>query len=333
MFTIGDFARHGRVSVRMLAPLRRNRAAPPGPGRPGQRLQVLRGRPARAAQPHHRAEKPRLHPGPGARHAGRARQQLRGMLRLRQAELQSAIAADTSRLAQVEARLRIIELEGAMPVDDIQVKRIPAIRVAGTGRTRRAPEPASINPVIQPLYRELGERLGRAGLTPAGPATSSQEDAPDGDGVIVHAALPVNADPGSAHGFEITDLPEITQAATIVHRGPMDNVMATIQTLARWIDENGYRSSGHVPQADPRMPRRPRQVGHRTARTHHACMTTPTASPGAQNPLLHAAGAAHRDAAHPAQRRNPNFSHRESALVRRFSSHHQRTCSSQHYNR
>jgi effector-binding domain-containing protein len=26
----------------------------------------------------------------------------------------------------------------------------------------------------------------------------------------------------------------------------MDNVMATIQTLARWIDENGYRSSGHV---------------------------------------------------------------------------------------
>ena len=52
------------------------------------------------------------------------------MLRLRQAELQSAIAADTSRLARVEARLRIIELEGAMPVDDIQVKRIPAVRVA-----------------------------------------------------------------------------------------------------------------------------------------------------------------------------------------------------------
>ena len=187
-----------------------------------------------------------LHPGPGARHAGRARQQLRGMLRLRQAELQSAIAADTSRLAQVEARLRIIELEGAMPVDDIQVKRIPAVRVAELTATAARLEPASINPVIQPLYRELGERLGQAGLTPAGPATSYYEDAPDGDGVIVHAALPVNADPGSAHGFEITDLPEITQAATIMHRGPMDNVMATIQILARWIDENGYRSSGHV---------------------------------------------------------------------------------------
>ena len=31
-----------------------------------------------------------------------------------------------------------------------------------------------------------------------------------------------------------------------MHHGPMDNVMATIKTLARWIDENGYRSSGHV---------------------------------------------------------------------------------------
>src|SRR5689334_13308612 len=154
--------------------------------------------------------------------------------------------AGTSRLAQVKARLRIIELEGAMPVDDIQVKRIPAVRVAELTATAARLEPASINPVIQPLYRELGERLGQAGLTPAGPATSYYEDVPDGDGVIVHAAVPVNADPGSARGFEITDLPEIPQAATILHRGPMDNVMATIQTLARWIDENGYRSSGHV---------------------------------------------------------------------------------------
>ena len=63
--------------------------------------------------------------------------------------------------------------------------------------------------------------------------------------MIVHTTLPVNADPGSGHGFEITDLPEITQAATIVHHGSMDNVMATIQTLARWIDENGYRSAGY----------------------------------------------------------------------------------------
>ena len=51
---------------------------------------------------------------------------------------------------------------------------------------------------------------------------------------------------GVGGGCRASTYAEITQAATIMHRGPMDNVMATIQTLARWIDENGYRSSGHV---------------------------------------------------------------------------------------
>ena len=248
MFTIGDFARHGRVSVRMLryydaTGLLRPAQVDPASGngsyeavQPARlnRIIALKTLGFTVDKVHAMLDE----------HV--STEQLRGMLRLRQAELQSAIAAYSSRLAQVEARLRIIELEGAMPVDDIQVKRIPAVRVAELTATAARLEPGSINPVIQPLFRELSERLSQAGLTPAGPATSYYEDVPDGDGVIVHAALPVDAAPGSAHGFEITDLPEITQAATIMHRGPMDNVMATIQTLARWIDENGYRSSGHV---------------------------------------------------------------------------------------
>jgi effector-binding domain-containing protein len=61
----------------------------------------------------------------------------------------------------------------------------------------------------------------------------------------VHATLPVDAGRGGSHGFEITDLPEISQAATIVHRGSMDNVMAAIQILAQWMDGNGYRSAGY----------------------------------------------------------------------------------------
>jgi len=42
----------------------------------------------------------------------------------------------------------------------------------------------------------------------------------------------------------IVDLPDIEQAATILHRGAMDDVMPTIQALTRWIDTNGYRSAG-----------------------------------------------------------------------------------------
>jgi len=172
-------------------------------------------------------------------------EELRGMLRLRQAELHSQIATDTARLAQVEARLQIIEREGDMPADDVQIKRIPGVRVAELTGTAASFEPESISPVIQPLYDELCGRLDRAGLTPTGPAVAYYEASPLGDGVLVHATLPVDADPSHDHDFSIVDLPEIEQAATIVHRGSMDNVMPTIQTLARWIDENGYRSAGY----------------------------------------------------------------------------------------
>jgi DNA-binding transcriptional MerR regulator len=253
MFTIGDFARHGRVSVRML--------------RHYDAIGLLRPAkvdPASSYRFYEASQLARLNRIIALKDLGFTLEQvraildeqvsageLRGMLRLRQAELQSQIAADAARLAQVEARLRIIEMEGAMPANDIQIKQIPAVRVAQLTATAARLEPGFITPVIRPLYEELGSRLGQAGLTPAGPAIAYYRDAtdeegvPDGEGVVVHATLPVSADPGSVDGLEFIDLPEISQAATIVHHGSMANIMATIQTLARWIDEHGYRSSGY----------------------------------------------------------------------------------------
>jgi DNA-binding transcriptional MerR regulator len=247
MLSIGDFARHGRVSVRML---RHYDAI--GLLQPAYVDQVTGYRSYDAQQ------LSRLNRIVALKGLGFTLQQvqsilddkvsveeLRGMLRLREAELQSQIATDTVRLAQVEARLQIIEREGAMPADDVQIKRIPGVRVAELTGTAASFEPEYISPVIQPLYDELRGRLDRGGLIPAGPDIAYYEDSPHGDGVLVHATIPVNADPREDHDFSIVDLPEIEQAATILHRGSMDNVMPTIQTLARWIDANGYRSVGY----------------------------------------------------------------------------------------
>ena len=246
MLTIGDFARHGQVSVRML--------------RHYDAIGLLLPAwvdPASGYRFYEAAQFARLNRIIALKDLGFtleqvavmldekvSAEQLRGMLRLRQAQLHSAIAADTSRLAEVEARLRIIEMEGAMPADDIQVKRIPAVRVAELTAFAPSLEPASIGPVIQPLYQDLGRRLGRAALVPVGPAIAYYSEAPDGAGVLVHATLPVNADLGSGHGVEVKDLPEIARAATIVHRGSMDNVLATVQILARWMEDNGYQPAG-----------------------------------------------------------------------------------------
>jgi DNA-binding transcriptional MerR regulator len=246
MLGIGDFARHGRVSVRMLRHYDAIGLLQPAHV---DRLTGYRSYDA--------GQLSRLNRIVALKGLGFTLQQvrsilddevsveeLRGMLRLRRAELQSQIAADAARLAHVEARLRIIEKEGAVP-DDVQIKRIPGVRVAELAAIAAGFEPESISPVIEPLYDELRDRLDRAGLRPTGPDIAHYEDPPDGDGVLVHAAIPVDADPGEGRDFAIVDLPEIEHAATILHRGNMDDVMPTIQALARWIDANGYRPVGY----------------------------------------------------------------------------------------
>ena len=244
MFTIGDFARHGRVSIRML--------------RHYDAIGLLR--PARV-DPHsgyrgyEAAQLARLNRIVALKDLGFTLNQvasiindkvgideLRGMLRLRRAELENQLAADRSRLAAVEARLRSIETEGVMPTDDVQIKKVEPVRVAEVSGVAASFEPVSITPVIGPLYTELMHRLEAAGVTPVGPGIAYYEDVQEG-GVLVHASVPVNAD--AIEGVDIVDLPGIERAATIVHHGDMDNVLSTIQTLATWIDEHGHTSAGY----------------------------------------------------------------------------------------
>ena len=260
MFGIGDFARHGRVSVRML--------------RHYDAIGLLRPayvEPATGYRFYEAAQLARLNRVIALKDLGFTLQQvqaimdeqvgveeLRGMLRLRRAELAAVIEADTARLAGVEARLRSIGEENAMPSADVVIKTIEPVRVAELTGVAAGYVPEEIGPVIGPLYGELHRRLTRAGLTPAGPGIAYYEDTGEGDGtIIVHAAVPVAT--GPREDLTIVDLPGIPAAATIVHRGPMDDVLPTAQTLARWIDAHGHRSTGHArelyldhcPETDP----------------------------------------------------------------------------------
>lgn len=247
MLSIGDFARHGRVSVRMLRHydaigLLRPDRVDPGSGyryyTAGQlarlnRIVALKDLGFTLEQVGRMLDDA----------VGTA--ELRGMLSLRHAELEQRIAGDRARLVQVETRLRIIEKEGAMPAHDVVIKSIPAVRVAELTGIAADFEPTSIGPVIGPLYDDLVCRLQRAGVNIVGPAIAYYEERAAGDGsVIVHAAMPVAADPAAGQDFTIVDLPAVAQAATLVHRGNMDDVLEPWQALLRWIDSNGYRPTG-----------------------------------------------------------------------------------------
>ncbi|SEU40803.1 MerR family transcriptional regulator [Nonomuraea wenchangensis] len=244
MFTIGDFARHGRVSVRML--------------RHYDATGLLRPAhvdPATGYRYYTAAQLARLNRVIALKDLGFTLRQvqlildekvtteeLRAMLRLRRAELEAAMTAAAARLAQVEARLRSIESEGQMPSSDVVLKSLPSVRVAEL--TGLAPDFDAVGPIIQPLYEELSRRLEAAGIAPSGPGITCYEVAPDG-GLLIHAGVEVSAPLGEDDGLRIVDLPPVEQAATIMHRGSMETVLPTVQTLGRWIDANGYRSTGY----------------------------------------------------------------------------------------
>ncbi|MFG2138815.1 MerR family transcriptional regulator [Streptomyces sp. NPDC048650] len=261
MFTIGDFAQYGRVSARML---RHYDAI--------GLLRPARTDPVSGYRFYAAAQLTRLNRIIALKDLGFSLQQvaaildeqvgvaeLRGMLRLRQAELAAAMTAAGARLARVEARLRTIESEGRMSADDVVVKRTAAVLLAELSGTAAGYGPEDIGPVIQPLYGELCARLERAGVTPAGPGLAYYEDVPQdaaaaGSGaVVVHAgfvitpeALARAGDEADDRGFDVVTLPGLDCAATVVHRGPMSRILPTAQNLAHWIDANGYRSAGYA---------------------------------------------------------------------------------------
>jgi DNA-binding transcriptional MerR regulator len=172
-------------------------------------------------------------------------EELRGMLRLRRAQLESQLNDDASRLVRVEARLRLIESEGKMGTNNIETKAVPAVRVVGMSAAAASYQPEDIGPVIQPMYPQLLERLEKAGVEPVGPSIAFYSSAPEvsEDAVIVNATFPVAED--TVDGLETFDLPAI-EAATIIHRGSMDGVEESYQTLVAWVEDHGHRAAGYA---------------------------------------------------------------------------------------
>jgi DNA-binding transcriptional MerR regulator/predicted transcriptional regulator YdeE len=246
MFSIGSFARHGRVSVRML--------------RHYDAIGLLRpaaSDPTTGYRTYEAGQLARLNQIVVLKELGFSLQQvatmldtsvspaeLRGMLRLRQAELEAQIDGDTARLAHVAARLRALETDPTTTAA-VAIKPIEPVRVAQLFAIATGFEPAAITPVVRPLFAALSAQLETAHANVAGPPIAYYRDADHGDGIEVHAAFPIDGCDEGQFGFDIVELPAIERAATTLHHGSMDDVMATVQTLARWIDAHGDRSAGY----------------------------------------------------------------------------------------
>jgi DNA-binding transcriptional MerR regulator/effector-binding domain-containing protein len=173
--------------------------------------------------------------------------ELRGMLRLRRAQLAAQVADDTDRMARVDARLRMIENEGHMDTGDVILKAVPAIRVVELSAPAASYTGPEITEALSPLYPQLMERMEAAGVKMTGSPIAYYLPAPTGPGdesITVHAAFPFAGDVPEQPGFDVVELPAIEHAAMMLHHGSMAEAFRTGQLMAQWIDDNDYRTTG-----------------------------------------------------------------------------------------
>ena len=167
--------------------------------------------------------------------------ELRGMLVIRRAQISQLVSDEQARLARVEAHLRALERSSVVP--DVVVKQTQPLRVSAATCVSPGLGHQNLGPVFgQVLPRVLGY-LGSAGARPG--MSVAWYDEPDEDGsVVLHAGFEVGGQSvPSGDEVSVVDLPVI-EVASVIHRGPMDGVEAVYEDLVRWAEERGFRMAG-----------------------------------------------------------------------------------------
>ena len=248
MFNIGEFARLGRVSIRMLRHYDEIGVLTPAAVDPDSSYRL-----------YSIDQLPRLNRLIALKELGFKLEQVRvmldesvdadelaGMLRLRRAELEAQIRPTPGRLARVEARLRSIQEEGQMITQDVAIKSVPSIRVAEVRGTAGSWAPEDIGPEIKlaaPAARRAprGRRRGAARR-----ADRPLRAARGRHGHRRRGRSRSTPSVGEHHGFTVTELPPLERAAT--HAAPrLDGRRASLRTRRSrlsGIEENGLRSVG-----------------------------------------------------------------------------------------
>jgi DNA-binding transcriptional MerR regulator len=161
--------------------------------------------------------------------------EMRGMLRMKQAELRDKVQDELSKLERVEARLRLIEQEAGMSDYDVIIKKVEPILVAGLR------EIIPTYPEQGPLWDRLETCLAQQGAVPSGPCfTIYYSDEPEIDAEVCE---PLSAPVPPAEPIMVHQLPALEQMASLVHKGPFTSLVEAYSALIQWIESNGYRIS------------------------------------------------------------------------------------------
>lgn len=169
---------------------------------------------------------------------------IRRMLLLKQAEVESLIQSETDRLLRIEARLKQLEQEGdKLPRHEVLVKKLePTMVVSIREATNRVRIPG--------LLAEIDEYLQWNGLPAASRHIVVWHSYAEGEnGVELAVACPVPRLLPDTDRFTTMTLPGMT-VASVTHMSRPGTESNVCIDLGAWIERNGYRISPELPSRE-----------------------------------------------------------------------------------
>jgi DNA-binding transcriptional MerR regulator len=173
--------------------------------------------------------------------------QLRGMLRMRQADLAQELQEKRMQLVQVEARLRQIEQEGQPSPYEVVVKPIQAQPVASIRQI--VPSIAEFGYYCDSMYGRLYHRLAQLNIAPLQPeitiyhATEYHETDLDVEMSITITHQLVQSPP-TVDDLTFQELPASELAATLIYDGPYLNLTDGVLALLKYVGTHGHVPAG-----------------------------------------------------------------------------------------
>ena len=172
-------------------------------------------------------------------------EQMRGMLRLRHAQINQQLAEMQGQLLEVEVRLQQIERENRLSPNDVLLKQVEPQLVASVRAI--LPNHSAVGALFAEVYEALGEHVAAAlGPNPGqGGQTlvlwyDTEFKETDVDGA---AAFYVRCPAPDNGRMRVHEMPAALMATTI-HHGPYNRINEAHEAVITWIDANNYRIAG-----------------------------------------------------------------------------------------
>jgi DNA-binding transcriptional MerR regulator len=183
---------------------------------------------------------------------GLSAEQLRGMLKLRRAEIRQRVDEEAGRLERVELWLRQIEQENSMSKYDVVIKKVEALKVASVrGVVPKPPDQRSLWGVLLD-YLE-GNKVRMIG-TPF--AIYHDPEFKDRD-YDIEVVMPIADNIASNKDVTVYSLPGFEKMACVVHNGSFATIGEAYDAVAKWIDQNGYKIVGPPRELNLTLPKVP----------------------------------------------------------------------------